>query len=520
MCCKVPKQWFPILTAFVLPLVSLNVFFEPYDTAKWLVLYCFSLVAGSILFLAGRPVRIPKRRVLWGLVIALFILMVLQSWFLDLPFGGKSLNDRLLFVLIFVLAFNSTRKFRSELYPVLAALAPAVAGFSLWQLFSETDPKKFSFVPFFGNINMGAQFVGICILFLAVQLRKGLSRWWVEGALVVGFVFAYFSGCRSVLLALLVACPLILFRQRTDWKALLRTMVLTVAVVLGCRALFSPPEMSRQQLTGTDNSASYRLVLWKSALDMVKDHPFGVGPGEFTFSVMSYKVRNGQWAAQEEVDRYPHNEYVRFLSEDGVLTSVLIFFLIALVLREVGKLSRGPEKNIFAGLCAYLAVEAFFQFPLENAFPFFVTAWMTGSVFRRNAAPGIIVPKALGVVPLVMIAALSTAVILAEYWVRNDSQNLKKSEWACRLAPANWRSCMFYANNLINAYELSAADRVLDPILERQPYHFPALRLSAQTAFRRNDWERGCLRLKTYEEAFGGQSPLHDFFQEKCKFLK
>ncbi len=81
---------------------------------------------------------------------------------------------------------------------------------------------------------------------------------------------------------------------------------------------------SKTILQGTethDESALSRLEIWKSGYKMIKDHPFGVGAGNFMQYIGRY--------SEQFKGRDAHNTYVRCAAEMGLPGFALLLFLIA-----------------------------------------------------------------------------------------------------------------------------------------------------------------------------------------------
>ena len=506
-----------MLTFLLLPLVSFLGFFEAFDTAKWCVLYLL-VSAAAVLSLRGKQVlRIPRCKLTrYGLIVTV-ILMILQAVSLEQSLVNKSVCDRAYFVLAAILFFNCSTGLKPYLTPLFAILSLPIALTCLWQTLTVSDAKLIGYISFFGNVNMGAQFLGLCALFLLLDFKKNYYGYFIEAALVAILTFIYFSLCRSVMLALLLSAPVVLWRNSVSRPALCRVFVLSFLAILFCRSFFHPLEMDTRQLVGKDNSSSYRLTLWRASVDMVRENPGGVGPGQFAYSVMPYKMKHQQWANPFDIDQFPHNEFVRILAQDGIALFVLIFFFISLLAYKIWKLQASSEKSLLLGIFVFLAIEAMLQFPLENAFPFLLMAWAVAAVFRMEGQASQAIPNWFVGICVAIILPMAGWYGVSEYWTRQASGDLSKMEQVCRFMPANWRGCMFYANKLIQEVRLTDAEEVLQSVLVRQPYHFPALRLLSQLQFRRNEWVKGCATLKKYDEVFGGKSPLHEWMVGNCK---
>lgn len=89
-----------------------------------------------------------------------------------------------------------------------------------------------------------------------------------------------------------------------------------------------------------EGSANQRLVIWRASLPMFRDHPLGVGIGNFGYAVESY--------VQEGEDRDSHNTYVTCYTELGIQGAVLLLIILVHQWRSLGRASR-TARSIGAG---------------------------------------------------------------------------------------------------------------------------------------------------------------------------
>ena len=72
---------------------------------------------------------------------------------------------------------------------------------------------------------------------------------------------------------------------------------------------------------------SHRIVLWKEAIAIIKDHPF-LGCGLNTYSIVApkYKIAEGGGI-------YPHNSYLQMAAETGLLGLGAFLWIIIILFR-------------------------------------------------------------------------------------------------------------------------------------------------------------------------------------------
>jgi len=81
-----------------------------------------------------------------------------------------------------------------------------------------------------------------------------------------------------------------------------------------------------------DQSAEMRLEAWRGGLQMFKNHPFGVGAGNFNQEIGKYTSGIGRLS--------PHSLYIQVLAELGFVGFVLLFSLLWTSLRMLLKIMK------------------------------------------------------------------------------------------------------------------------------------------------------------------------------------
>ena len=150
-------------------------------------------------------------------------------------------------------------------------------------------------------------------------------------AIVVGIVV---SGSRgswvACLLALSFLFAILLFQRAHRLRAGLLLLVL-----IGCGA-WAVSQTSlfhsriNQTVVGGRVDMDVRMVLWKTALRMWRDHLwFGVGPGHYDHRYRAYRPSSVQLQPE-----YAHNDYLNLLADWGIVGAMII--LLALIALGVG----------------------------------------------------------------------------------------------------------------------------------------------------------------------------------------
>ena len=101
----------------------------------------------------------------------------------------------------------------------------------------------------------------------------------------------------------------------------------------------------------------------------------------------------------------------------------------------------------------------------------------------------------------------------------NDSQIV---ELACSLLPSFWQVCLEAAHFNIENGDFIRAEKKLENILSIQPYHYPAIKMQAFLANKKENRLDECLSLWAYDSILNNTSSLHSTKIDSCgtEFLK
>jgi O-antigen ligase len=537
-----------VLGVFLLiPLAVSPALAEPFTSPKW---YLLEAAAVGWFVLErfrygshGWPTFLRRH----GIVAVSFVaLTVVQGLLFGRDWAVPPLLARASFLLIAVSSFWYFRRNRLgttalETGFTIAAAAVITMGAlqfaGLWPLacWPGGDPCSATF----GNVNMVAQFVGLAVL---VRLsRPGAARYapaagFVTEALVAGgLAYVYLAATRSVGLALGVAMLFLASVRRLPPARFLRVAAGAVALVfLVLHPWTGDRGRARAELRASkDQTVHMRLAVWSDTLDLIVDHPFGVRAGGFEHAFIPYALGGRSRPDERLVYRSPHNEYLRMLAEHGLIGAGLLATLLVVLLRD---LHRSPliarwrsDPGVLLGSCgAFLAVEAFFQFPFEMAVPSLLASVLLGLAWACvEPAPGLTLPVThprsrtgrTGNVATVLVAlALACGlgrIVAADYLsvIRRDARSLER---ACAWDGSRVRACLDAAWLYDRAGHHETARRLIDGVLARSPHFFPAIKLRGEVALAGGDLAGACRDLETYDAMFGGRSSVSALVRQKC----
>jgi hypothetical protein len=545
VCAEAPLALGLLLVAFVArPGLA-----DPYTSVKWYVLQ--AVAAGWLLserlLCEGRGLPSFVQRTRWGwLVLAAWV--VGSSLRHGPTWAMAPLLARASFVALALASYWSFRRRGLRLGALRSCVALAEAVVVTLGLLQMADLRPLPWLTggdqrsaTFGNVNMAAQFVGLALVVLfsrSSDAGGGSGRRLLVRTLgFAGLGYVVLAGTRSVALAL-VAASLVLALLRRSREAFARGCVALVAAAM----VVLPPLVPSAAGPGSvetphskATSAGWRLAVWSDTLDLVRDHPLGVGAGNFEHAFAPYALAGRSRPGEQIVFRSPHNDYLRLLAEEGGPGALLLLALLLLLVRELGRSPaiRAWQSDVGALLasCAtFIAVEAFFQFPFEMAFPALLVAVLVGLALAAverpaDAAAGArrqasgprrrLVDAACLLVAGLMLAG-TARLMVAEHLAASRRADRLALERACRLDPRRLDACVEAAWHDSRAGRHDVAQMALAEVLARSPEYPPALKLRAEDLLAAGRRDEGCAQARRYDALFGGASSLHRLVSREC----
>jgi O-antigen ligase len=544
----------PFGALLLVPLAAAPSFVEPYTSVKWHLLAAVAaiwvLVERFLCDGRGLPTVVTRVWPAWAALAASVAAGSLRN---GLGWAIQPLTARATFVALALASFWCFRRTRLRLDPVRAATVSAVSIVVLLGLLQFGGVDLLSWLPdgdhrsaTFGNVNMAAQFVGLALVVVLATAPGGSEpgRGRAAGIVteVVGagaLAYLWLAGTRSVGLALAAAGGVLLLAGRLTTPRLLRTVggaallaeLLTAAIPSATAPLASSLQESKRA------SAEWRIAVWSDTLRLIRDHPAGVGSGNFESAFLPYALAGRSKPGEATIFRSPHNDYLRLVSEEGVGGALLLLGLLAVLVRElrrrpaVGRWRSGP--GALLGSCgAFFLVEAFFQFPFELAYPSLLAAVLLGLALTCTEAPADPASASLAgssrsglrqagdaaTVLLALALGVGLAVVAgADRFAAGSGGDVVTLERACALDPRRLEACVEAAWLRSRAGDHAAARRELHAVLARSPWYFPAIKLLGEDLLAAGERAAGCWNLRRYDAMFGGRSSVHQRIREFCQ---
>jgi O-antigen ligase len=264
-----------------------------------------------------------------GMILWSYIAVIGLSELWGMPFEkapdevASGLFVKMVKVGIFLFMLTNVVTTKSALIQVMRFAMLTGGGYLAWEAYTAPDSAyengRLEGIggPDFQDANfMAAHFVVMGILagtFLILE-RKLISR---VGYLMVGGLIAnavILTRSRGAFLGIAVSAAAAFLLA--DWQVRKYMCLLLPVVALGGYRLMDDQFRERMNTIVVDNdnidqSAATRLELWRASLEIFRDHPLGVGVGNFYSVIGSYRF--------ELAGRDTHSTFLRCLTELGVL---------------------------------------------------------------------------------------------------------------------------------------------------------------------------------------------------------
>ena len=423
--------------------------------------FCSIVYSGLILWYAkgAGTLKIPTGKNFFCL--CLFVVSSVIYCFYAVDWGTAVLGVIKFFpVLMFVIAAcqmeREAREFCIQLIPDISSamvICAMILFFTPWRESFFTADRMGSFFQYPNTFAL-VLLLSILILLERPRLyRKDL----LEALLsITGLLL---SGSRSVFL-LFIICLIytaITETKKRKWIAGFSVYMLTLIAVGGI-LLGYVQEFARFTTSFTQNSTLWgRLLYWQDALQILKDHPFGLG-------YKGYYFIQGTYASGNYVTMYAHNELLQILLDFGFLGGVAIAGMLFFSLYR-----RRLDSSLNKKLLTVCVVHSLFDFDLQ----FLVVVFIILLLFDFGECKCIKTSMLFqGVVAAVLLVSIYSFSFLG-------LEQLKKTEAALKLFPA----LTFSEVDMLNdASTIEEKGRIADHILERNHSCSAVYRLKALQA--------------------------------------
>ncbi len=258
-------------------------------------------------------------------------------------------------------------------------------------LFTGAHLLKISSLSFVDNVelvktwNHFCFYVGAAAVILFVRFIRRHSVLSILGILLIFLAIGLATG-RGATISIIVACLVVYLETSTNsWKR--KALVVIVALLM----IFTYQHYSHyiEQVANIfDPTSSFsnreRYAMWQACLEMFRDHPFGVGIGNWA------DVYNAQYRRTTLIYPHAHNFFLQTLCELGMLGGISTIGLFGNSIWTTAK--NYFRYNNYVSLCIhgvliYSVVDLMFNNPLNNSKPLILLFTMFAIGYSENIHP-------------------------------------------------------------------------------------------------------------------------------------
>ena len=514
------------------PFVVFHGFFDSYTIIKWVfILYSANLSILMFLF-KTKSLILPKLSRLSLYIIALIVCFLLfNSYLHDVSLFSYENTRRFLFwgIAIFFLNLFWAEK-EEAFHKIEKAICITLTVFlflSLSQyIFRPHIPPYLTF----GNINLAAEFVG----FLLIFPFGALTRLWRESKKSIplnllsaaSISYLYLTHCRSTYIGVFIIISAAFYLYKAPFKEVLKILTTAIIITIFIKGLvpWLYPEIYPEiNLLPPLKGFSSRGLLYIDTLKMIIENPLGVGVGRYEFASLPYLANIYPQHNETMIFLSPHNEFLHYLVEDGVILSLLFLLLTCSVIyfywNDVKRIFMNYPEFIYFSI--FLFVQSLFQFPLIESLPFFLTAMMIGYFFsflKKDCLTYNL--KHISRLTLIGVNFLAfmifTVSFLSKYISYNfpNDQNLNKM--ACSFGNRDWFACLNVASTYINKGDYDKAESYALRTLTWQPLNYQGMKILGFVRLYQGNTKKACELFKKYDSFFQNKTTLHELIAKKC----
>lgn len=201
------------------------------------------------------------------------------------------------------------------------------------------------------NISKILLFIVHCLLFVVICLTYSLGAWLGTTAGVLIFFFLP-RGAESR-------------RRKPAARGKKKNKIVFSAAfcfLIVVSLIFLPRQKIRELLNFSEPSLKSRLVIWRVALEIAKDHPLvGIGPGMFQKHYLDYQTKfppYPEWAAPQ-----PHNLFLAFWLQTGLLGLIGFVWLLVVFFLNLKKIRDNSLKTILSAAMVCLIIHGLADTP-------------------------------------------------------------------------------------------------------------------------------------------------------------
>ncbi|MBX9621407.1 MAG: O-antigen ligase family protein [Alphaproteobacteria bacterium] len=333
--------------------------------------------------------------------------------------------------------------------------------------------------------------------------------------------YVYLTSSRSTYIVIILMSFFFVFLNIRHIKEIIK-IIMMVFIIIGLIILIKylypspPPDLALLK----DFSA--RWALYINTLKMVVDIPLGVGVGQYEFASLPYLGEIFPRFNETRIFHSPHNEFLRYLSEDGVIICLLFLLLGSSLVYAFWKKIRNAFQE-YAGFLYFsivLFIQSLFQFPLLEPYPYYLTSLLIGYFFAvAKVEVKIYALSGLSKTILFILNFLALTVFVlyfsSQYVTFHLSKNEMLNKFACH-AGRSWFACLNVSSYYLHQGDLDQAERYTRKILEWQPLNFQGMKSLGFILLYQGERRKACNLFKEFNSFFQDESSLKKVISYEC----
>lgn len=238
------------------------------------------------------------------------------------------------------------------------------------------------------TISMG-RIAGAAALVLVAWGMYARGRWLAFAGAALAAAAMVQSGSRGPLVAATAAVGVLAILGAVDRRSRLRRM-LVIAVVGAAGwwmattfAGFGAERITATLQGGPDASIGARLQLIFASLQLISEHPLGIGFGALYDNLpLGIALDSSGWR------QYPHNILIEALTDAGWLAGVALVVLIVAGLAQIRRTAHTADGAVWSGLAIFFVINAMVSGDLNDNRTMFAAlsvVWVIGTGLIRTA---------------------------------------------------------------------------------------------------------------------------------------
>ena len=223
------------------------------------------------------------------------------------------------------------------------------------------------------NLLASIHFLILPFIISSIRSTNKFLKYFSYVCLFFSLIIFFQTQSRAVIGALIISSISYLLLSKISKKRLIISLKYIASIVIvGFLFLYSINRIDsfKQEITkNIDFTTSQRFSLYKSSIKLISDNLiFGVGPANWRIKIWEYGLYNNTFG--ESFAQRPHNDFLWFFSEGGLVAGISYMLLFLILLRDSFWLSRNHKdsffyKLLFVTILGYTFI-SLFDFPFER----------------------------------------------------------------------------------------------------------------------------------------------------------